>query len=165
MIRRNSYSAHVSPGDDLKETEPRNAAVLLQTSPMQYYFWATSQRITAWVRLLLPFEWTVPDELASSPHPSHCYALTVSVHLVLGLLLPSMAVYIWERQSRANFLAESAAGSGLRLVDAAEQLGLPRNEGLSLCLFDPVAAWSQCLILLPALAALTWVSVYMLAPL
>ncbi len=85
------------------------------------------------------------------------------MHIVFGFLVPTVMVYIMERRSRAEWVQRAAAESGVGLAEAAQRLGLSVSEGLSVCCFDPLAAWVKCLCLLLPAAAATWLVVLTLA--
>ncbi|GAB4821774.1 hypothetical protein N2152v2_008820 [Parachlorella kessleri] len=129
-------------------------------------FHALSRKCSQWAGLLLPFQ-----QPADSPGSSglaagqHCLALTVAGHLMFGLYLSSVAVYVSERLDRADFLSREAAALGVAPALASEHLGLPRQEVAVVCLFDPLSEWLRWGMLLPPLAAATWLALAALAPL
>lgn len=100
------------------------------------------------------------DDASHGPH--HCQAIVIAAHLLLGLVLPTVAVYVAEHSSRSKFLlrlsSQIAAQAGIELVQAWGQLGMPALEGLRVCMFDGFAVWLQTLLLLPLLAGGTWLA-------
>ncbi|GAB4814252.1 hypothetical protein N2152v2_001298 [Parachlorella kessleri] len=133
---------------DLPTADERNPETLQR-------FWAISHHLTEWVGLLLPW----PSQLkADEPAVYHCVALTVTVNVLLGFFLSTVTVYVIERRSRAEFLWREVAARGLVLSQAAEQLGLPAQEVVEVCLFDPLTEWLRWAMLLPPLIAATWLA-------
>jgi hypothetical protein len=129
-------------------------------------FLAIANRLTWLTWLVIPsFDLQEATGPADSAGPHHCYAIIVAMHLVLGFFLPTVAAYIAERRSRAEFLAAEAGASGSRVLEAAAggRLGLPAHEGLRACIFDSVAAWVLCAALLPAVAATRWFLILLLS--
>ncbi|GAB4821775.1 hypothetical protein N2152v2_008821 [Parachlorella kessleri] len=129
-------------------------------------FVALSHQCSLWSGLLAPLQ--LPPGSPQSPGLStghDCVALMVAVHLIFGLYLSSVAVYVSERLDRADFLLRQAADLGLAPSQASEQLGLPREEVAEVCLFDPTSEWLRWGMLLPPLAAATWLGLAALVPL
>ncbi|GAB4821776.1 hypothetical protein N2152v2_008822 [Parachlorella kessleri] len=138
----------------------------VHTPAMLDRFRALSRQCSQWAGLLLPFQ--QPPDSPHGPGPSaghHCLALTVAGHLLFGLYLSSAAVYVSERLNRADFLFREAAVLGMAIDQASEQLGLPREEVAEVCLFDPLSELLRWGMLLPPLAAATWLAVTVLVPL
>ena len=55
-------------------------------------FWAISYQLSEWVVLLLPWQQLGPPPTTRADEPAvhHCVAVTVTVNLLLGFLLPSV---------------------------------------------------------------------------
>ena len=118
------------------------------------YFGELADRFSGW---LAPVTWARSADPAPGLHS--CYAVLAAVHLVVAFLLPTGAVYIIEQWRRAQFLrgfVDAGRRDGLLAQDVAEELGLPVQEMIEACLFDPVSAWVRFAALLPPLAACVW---------
>lgn len=132
-------------------------------------FQAVAYNLSSWATLASPGLQSSSGptlEIASlvgAPSPRHCWALVSAVHLIFGLLLPTYAAYVTERAWRTKFLSMQAAALGVELPRVGERLGLPSQEVLQVALFDPATAWLRLGLLLPPLAAVTWLSMLALA--
>lgn len=106
------------------------------------------------------------DVASSSAGLHHCQAIINATHLILGLLLPTIVVYVLERSRRAKFLMEVssqvAAQAGVEIIEAWALLGMPRLECLQVCTFDGLAVWLQLFSLLPLLVAGAWLAALMM---
>lgn len=135
---------------------------------MLSWFYSAGKRLTVVSTFVMPLhEWHLPDE---HPRPHHAFALLATTQLVFGLYLPALAVHIAEQRCRHQFVVSSASQGrdeplrGSRLLSrAAERLGLPASEVLNACMFDSPTLWVRWLVVLPPLAASTWLVVSMLS--
>lgn len=114
--------------------------------------------------------------------PQLCWSVLVALHLVLGLGVSTLAVWVLQQRSRAAFLAEAmeaarplegasssseedAGSTGpdppprwslAELEGAGRALGLRGGEALDWALCDPLPAALTGLGLLPTAGALAW---------
>jgi hypothetical protein len=137
----------------IKQRKPRAFLLLPQGSPTVEHFSAVARQLTSLVGVLLPFPSNLPSVYSVAFPACHCTALIIFSHLVFGLYLSGIAVYILERQSRAQFLIER-----IRAGQARQQLGLSAQEGLEFCTFDTLNAWLASITLLPYLVVLAWLA-------
>lgn len=122
-------------------------------------FWTISTYVNEWVGLLLPWQQPGSPPRAEGPAVRHCVAVVATTQLILGFFMSSVAVYVGERHSRADFLSLEVAARGLRPAEAGEQVGLPVQEVVETCMFDPLHEWLRWAMLVPPLAAATWLAV------